>query len=94
MYYNRIIAIIAVFLVLVDFVWFFIRGKKNGFISSSDLADKKYPIKIIGIYVLSAGIIALAFFREFGTIGDLVFCGCGVLGFELANRQLLGIDEE
>ena len=94
MYYNRIFALVAVFLVLVDFVWFFIRGKKNGFISSSDRADKKYLIKIIGIYVLSAGIITLAFFREFGTIGDLVFCGCGELRIDLANRQLLGIDEE
>lgn len=94
MYYNRIIAIIAVFLVFVDFVWFFIRGKKNGFKKNPPEAGKNYILKVAGIYALSAGIIALAFFREFGAIGDVVFCGCGVLGFELANRQLLGIDEE
>lgn len=94
MYFNQIAALIAVFLVLLDFGWFFIRGKKNGFIERSVFKNKKYLFKVCGIYFLSAVIIALAFFMEFGKIGDLIFCGCGVLGVELANRQLLGIDEE
>lgn len=94
MYFNRISAAVAVFLIFLDFIWFFIRGKKNGFAERSAFKNKKYLFKILGIYFLSAAIIALAFFMEFGKIGDLVFCGCGVLGFELANRQLLGIDEE
>ena len=88
MYLNRMIALVAVFFVLVDFIWFFVRGKKNG------VSTKKTILKVTGIYILSFGIIAIAFFREFGGIGDVVFCGCGVLGVELANRQLLGIDED
>ena len=94
MYLNRMIALIAVFLIIIDFIWFFVRGKKNGFANIKETSTKKTILKVTGIYILSFGIIALAFFREFGGIGDVVFCGCGVLGVELANRQLLGIDED
>lgn len=94
MYLNRMIALAAVFFVIIDFIWFFVRGKKNGFADRNEISTKKTIPKVIGIYILSFGIIALAFFREFGGIGDVVFCGCGVLGVELANRQLLGIDED
>ena len=94
MYLNRMIALIAVFLIIIDFIWFFVRGKKNGFANKKETSTKKTILKVTGIYILSFGIIALAFFREFGGIGDVVFCGCGVLGVELANRQLLGIDED
>lgn len=94
MYLNRMIALVGVFFVLVDFIWFFVRGKKNGFIEKNGVSTKKTILKVTGIYILSFGIIAIAFFREFGGIGDVVFCGCGVLGVELANRQLLGIDED
>ena len=88
------IALIAVFLIIIDFICFFVRGKKNGFIEKNEVSTKKTILKVTGIYILSFGIIALAFFREFGGVGDVVFCGCGVLGVELANRQLLGIDED
>ena len=94
MYLNRMIALIAVFLIIIDFIWFFVRGKKNGFANKKETSTKKTILKVTGIYILSFGIIAIAFFREFGGIGDVVFCGCGVLGVELANRQLLGIDED
>ena len=94
MYLNRLIALIAVFLIIIDFIWFFVRGKKNGFANKKETSTKKTILKVTGIYILSFGIIAIAFFREFGGIGDVVFCGCGVLGVELANRQLLGIDED
>ena len=94
MYLNRMIALVAVFFAIIDFIWFFVRGKKNGFVDKNEVSSKKTVIKVTGIYILSFGIIVLAFFREFGGIGDVVFCGCGVLGVELANRQLLGIDED
>ena len=88
------IALVAVFFVLVDFIWFFVRGKKNGFANKKETSIKKTILKVTGIYILSFGIIALAFFREFGGIGDVVFFGCCVLGVALANRQRLGIDED
>lgn len=94
MYLNRMIALVSVFFVIIDFIWFFVRGKKNGFVDKNEVSSKKTVTKVTGIYILSFGIIVLAFFREFGGIGDVVFCGCGVLGVELANRQLLGIDED
>lgn len=88
------IALVAVFFVIIDFIWFFVRGKKNGFADKSKFSSKKTVLKVTGIYILSFGVITLAFFREFGGLCDVVFCGCGVLGVELANRQLLGIDED
>ena len=88
------IALVGDYYVLDEFIWFLVRGKKNGFANKKETSKKKTILKVTGIYILSFGIIAIAFFREFGGIGDVVFCGCGVLGVELANRQLLGIDED
>ena len=46
MYLNRIIALAAVFFVIIDFIWFFVRGKKNGFADKNLKSTKKNEIQI------------------------------------------------
>ena len=87
---NRIITLIASVLVLLDMLWFVIRGVKNGFINKENLT-KEFVLKAVGIYILAAAIIAISWFREFGRLGDLIFCGCGILAVEFENRQMLGL---
>lgn len=85
---NRVIVIIAFALVLIDMIWFVIRAVKNGFDDKSNW-NKSFIIKEVLIYLCAVGIIVLNIFMEFGTLGDAVLCGCGVLAVEIANKELL-----
>ena len=87
---NRIITLIAAGLVVLDMLWFVIRGIKNGFINKENLS-RDFILKAVGIYILAAAIIVISWFREFGRLGDLIFCGCGIVAIEFENRQMLGL---
>ena len=50
---------------------------------------KKSPLIYgIAVYVLSLGLISILWIREFGTLMDLVLCGCGILGSEITTRDV------
>ena len=85
---NRIICIAAVVLILVDFIWFFVRLKKNGLKKKEELGNKVL-IRICGIYACAAIILILNFFIIFGTFSDIVLSGCSVIAIEITNRELL-----
>lgn len=87
---NRIITLVSAGLVVLDMLWFLIRGLKNGF-ADKDTLSKAFILRSVFVYIFAAGIIAVSWIREFGLLGDIVFCGCGVIAFEIENRQMLGI---
>ena len=87
---NRIITLVAAGLVVLDLLWFLIRGHKNGFISKENLT-REFILKAIGVYIFAAAIIFISWFREFGRLGDIIFCGCGIVAIEFENRQMLGL---
>lgn len=87
---NRIITLIATSLVVLDMLWFVIRGLKNGFIEKENMS-RDFVFKAVGIYIFASAIIAISWFREFGRLGDIIFCGCGILAVEFENRQMLGL---
>lgn len=85
---NRIMVIIAAILVVFDVIWFLIRGKKGGFADKESL-NRGLIARIIAIYVFGIVLIGLIWFVEFGPLADVVLCGCGVFGIEIANKDLL-----
>lgn len=89
---NRVLSIISAALVVLDMIWFAVRTKKYG-IKTEVKENKNFLIKEISIYVCSILIIAIIFLMEFGMIGDIALCGCSVMGVELANRELLDIED-
>lgn len=89
---NRLIAVIGMILVFMDMISFAVRAKKRG-IRTELKEDRKFVIREVLIYLCSVLIIALVFLLEFGTLGDAVLCGSSVLGAELANRELLNVDD-
>lgn len=87
---NRIVTLVTAGIVILDLFWFVIRGLRNGFADKESLT-RNFIFKAVGIYILAVAIIAISWFREFGILGDIVFCGCGVLAIEFENRQMLGL---
>lgn len=85
---NRIVVIVAFALIIIDMVWFVIRAVKNGFDDKSNW-NRTFILREVFIYLCAIGIIVLNIFMEFGTLGDVVLCGCGVLAVEIANKELL-----
>lgn len=55
--------------------------------------EKMFWLREITIFVMSAVIIALCAFISFGTAGNIVLCGCGVMGSIIAARELSGKKE-
>lgn len=90
---NRIIVLVAAGLILLDIIWLLIRGKKNGFVEK-DQFSKVMVLRIVSGYTMALCLILILWFREFGMIGDIVLCGCSVLGVEIENRLLLGTVSE
>ena len=50
--------------------------------------EKMFWLREISIFVMSAVIIALCAFLNFGMVGNIVLCGCGVLGAAIAAKEL------
>ena len=90
---NRIIILIAAAAILLDLLWFVIRGKKYGFKDSGDNL-KIAVIRRIAIYLTAVALLAVGWFREFGIIGDVILAGCSVMAIELMNRDFLNSEEE
>lgn len=90
---NRIISLIYVGLIVIDFIWFAVRAVKNGLAGKESLSAKNILFCILG-YIFSVGVIILSWFRDFGLFGNIIFTGCALLAVELENRQLLGTLEE
>ena len=89
---NRIIALIAAGIMILDMLWFVFRVKKYG-TKEEIKSNKSFITKEISIYVCTVLILVIVCFLEFGLIGNLALCGCSILGVELANRELLGNDD-
>lgn len=87
---NRIIILIAAALMILDIIWFVIRGVKNGFNGVAQ-RTKAMLIGIFAGYIAAVAMLVIFWFREFGIFSDIILCGCAVLAVELENRQLLGI---
>lgn len=88
MSFNIICAIIALGLEVIDVISFLIRLKKKGSISKESF-DRSFIVKLIIIYISVLVIPLICFFMDFGRTGNIVLCGCAVLGLELANKDLL-----
>ena len=89
---HRIINLCALGLVVLDMLWLVIRLVRNG---KPNLPEEKgFLVRLVSIYLSSAAIVALCFFIDFGTMANVVINACSVLGIEIANRQLLGIDTQ
>lgn len=86
---NRMIILAALCLVVLDVIWFLIRGKKNGFITKEQ-CSKQLFVKAGAGYFLSLCLMVLLWFREFGLFSDIILAGCSVLAIEIENRLLLG----
>lgn len=89
---NKIFAVAAYVLELLDFVWFLIRIKKQG-LKSKDLFTKSLIAKIVVIYLCVLVLPAICFFINLGLMGDIALCGCAVLGMEMSNKDLLAEKE-
>lgn len=85
---NIICAISAYVLEVLDLIWFFIRGKKNGFVDRKEFSISSI-IKICLIYICVVTIPVLCFFIDFGIAGNVAICACSVLGMEIANKGFL-----
>ena len=87
-YTNRIVVLVAAGFVVLDMLWFIIRGKMHGFRPAEKIT--KYDIVKKSItYLLAAAVIGISWFREYGLAGDIAVCGAGVLAFEVTNRYFL-----
>jgi len=90
---NKICALVAFGLELVDLLFFALRllkSKKNDDFDKSAF-EKNFLIKLIVIYVCVIIIPGICFFMDFGRVGNITLCGCAVLGLELANRDILNV---
>jgi len=106
---NVIISVIAAILYLVVLISIPFRIKKNGkrtISSDGDSGDsseniesgiegnkKMFWLREIAIFLMSAVIIVLCAFISFGTVGNVVLCGCGVMGSIITARELSGKKE-
>ena len=61
--------------------------------TGSEESGKMFWLREIAIFVMSAVIIVLCAVLNFGTIGNVVLCGCGVMGSVIAARELSGKKE-
>lgn len=93
MYTNRIVALVVAVLIVLDLIWFVIRGKKNGF-RDPDTITKGIIVRKIVIYAMSLGLLVVACFREFGLVGNIGFSGCALLAVEITNRFFLSKTNE
>lgn len=93
MYTNRIVALVVVVLIVLDMIWFVIRGKKNGFRDPATIT-KGIIVRKIVIYAMSLGLLVVACFREFGLVGNIGFSGCALLAVEITNRYFLSKTNE
>ena len=93
MHTNRIVVLVMVILIVLDMVWFFIRGKKNGFRDSSTISKGMILRKAV-IYLMSAGLLVVACFRDFGLVGNIAYSGCALLVVEINNRYFLSKTNE
>lgn len=89
---SRIMVFISLGIIILDMIWFVVRVKKYG-IKEEIKGDKNFILKEISIYACTLLILGIVFFLSFGMTGNIVLCGCSVLGVELANRELLNIDD-
>lgn len=91
---NRIIVLLAAACILVELIVFVIKGIKNGFADKETLS-KEFILRAVLVYVCAAALLAVAWFREFGLIGDLVVCFCSFFAVKIIDKQFLGlIDDE
>ncbi len=81
--YISIGAAVLYVLVLISIPF---RIKKYGRREKGD-DEKNFWIREIFIFILSAAIIALCAFISFGTVGNVVLCGCGVMGAVIAAKE-------
>lgn len=88
MSFNRICALVALGLEVLDLISFLIRLKKNGALNK-EAFDRSFVVKLIIIYVSVLIIPLICLFMDFGRTGNIALCGCAVLGLELANKDLL-----
>lgn len=93
MYTNRIVALVVAVLIVLDMIWFVIRGKKNGFRDPATIT-KGIMVRKIVIYAMSLGLLVVACFREFGLVGNIGFSGCALLAVEITNRYFLSKTNE
>ncbi len=93
MYTNRIVALVVAVLIVLDMIWFVIRGKKNGFRDPATIT-KGIIVRKIVIYAMSLGLLVVACFREFGLVGNIGFSGCALLAVEITNRYFLSKTNE
>ena len=93
MYTNRIVALVVAVLIVLDMIWFVIRGKKNGFRDPTTIT-KRIIVRKIVIYAMSLGLLVVACFREFGLVGNIGFSGCALLAVEITNRYFLSKTNE
>lgn len=93
MYTNRIVALVVAVLIVLDMIWFVIRGKKNGFRDPATIT-KGIIVRKIVIYAMSLGLLVVACFREFGLVGNIAYSGCALLVVEINNRYFLSKTNE
>lgn len=93
MYTNRIVALVVAVLIVLDMIWFVIRGKKNGFRDPATIT-KGIIVRKIVIYAMSLGLLVVACFREFGLVGNIAYSGCALLVVEINNRYFLSKNNE
>lgn len=90
---NVMICIVSIVLYVMVIISIPIRIKKYGKREIKD--DKKsFWIREILIFVFSFILCLLCLKFEFGTAGDIVLCGCGVVGAYIASKEMLDIPEE
>ncbi len=89
---NVIISGVAAVLYVAVLISIPFRIKKNGRRTKSD-DEKMFWLREIAIFVMSVVIIGLCAVLNFGTIGNVVLCGCGVMGSVIAARELYGKKE-
>lgn len=91
---NRTTCLAAAACVVLEMICFLIKGLKNGFADKETLS-KAFILRAVLIYMFALGLLAVAWFREFGLIGDVVISFCSVVAVKFVNKQFLGIlDDE
>mgnify|MGYP003296476302 CR=1 FL=1 len=85
---STVIAIISLILYLGILISIPFRISKYGKREKTD-SEKNFWFREIAIFIFSLAICCLCLRMDFGLIGDIVLCGCGVLGAYIASKELV-----
>lgn len=84
---SSIISVVSIIIYIGILISIPFRIKKYGKREKSD-DERSFWIREISVFIFSFVICALCFRLDFGIVGDVVLCGCGLFGEFIAVKEL------